>query len=294
MSHPDPETITLRWQGLSSTALAAGEGPTILCLHGFPDHALSFRHQLPALSAAGFRAIAPTLRGYEPSSQPGRAESLYHPIRAAHDLIEWTEQLGPLHVVGHDWGGVVAMLAAAMAPSRFLSLTVIAVPSFQAVEDGIRRYPGQLRNSWYMFFFQLRGFADMIVRARDFGFIERLWRDWSPGWDYDADEMTRLKETFRQPGVLRAALSYYRASFNPFLADSRYMRTLTRARVEVPVLAITGATDGCMDTRIFDCIDPALFPRGLRVERIEGAGHFLHQEKPEQVNQLILQWLEAF
>jgi pimeloyl-ACP methyl ester carboxylesterase len=288
------ETITLRWQGLASTALATGQGPVVLCLHGFPDHAFSFRHQLAPLAAAGFRVISPNLRGYEPSSQPGSAERNYHPMRVASDVIEWAEQLGPLHLVGHDWGALVTFLATAVAPERFRSATVMAVPSFRAVEEGIGHHLGQLRNSWYMFFFQLRGLADWVVRSRDFAFIEKLWRDWSPGWNWEPEEMQRLKETFRRPGVLRAALSYYRATFNPFLVDSRRMRSLARQRIDVPTLAITGATDGCMDTRLFDYMDPAMFSRGLRIERIQAAGHFVHQEAPERVNQLLVQWIHAF
>ena len=287
------ERITLRWDGLESTAFALGSGPVVLCLHGFPDDARSFRHQLPALANAGYRAVAPTMRGYEPSSQPDASPSSYHPLRVAHDVVTWARQLSaePVHLLGHDWGAVAAYLALALAPERFARAATIAVPPLHVVQAAPFRLPRQLRLSWYMFYFQLRGIADRAVARDDFAFLERLWRDWSPGWSFDPPALDSVKSTFRQPGVLRAALGYYRAMFNPFLADSLAMQRLARKPCTVPLLAITGASDGCMDTRLYDTIDPALFPGGLRVERVAGAGHFVHQEKPDDVNRMLIDWL---
>ena len=159
------EQIVLSSNGLASTAYALGSGPVVLCLHGFPDHARSFRHQIPALAAAGFRAIAPTLRGYEPSSQPDARPASYHPVRIAHDVIEWARQLSdqPVHVVGHDWGAVVTDLAMHLAPERFARAVTIAVPPLAAVQSAPWKLPRQLRLSWYMLFFQLRGIADEFL-----------------------------------------------------------------------------------------------------------------------------------
>jgi pimeloyl-ACP methyl ester carboxylesterase len=294
VSTDSPRTLELSSEARRFTALAQGEGPLVLCLHGFPDHHRSFRHQLPALAEAGYRAVAPLLRGYEPSSQLRRRVADYHCLAIASDVETWARQLGdgePVHLVGHDWGAVVASLATAREPGLFRSATSIAVPPMHAVQAGIRRHPGQLRNSWYMLFFQLRGVADRAVAARDFAFLEKLWRDWSPGWRWDPEDMATLKETFRQPDVLWSALAYYRAMLNPMLPESRETRRLSELPIDVPTLAITGERDGCMDTRIFDCLDPALFPKGHRVERIAGAGHFVHQEKPSEVNRLLLEWL---
>lgn len=290
------ETIELEANELRFHALTEGTGEPVLCLHGFPDHYESFRHQLPALAGAGYRAVAPMMRGYEPSSQPGREIAAHHPLQLARDAVAWARTLGegrPLHLVGHDWGAIAGALACLLEPSLFRSYTSVAIANFQSVEDGIRHHPVQLRNSWYIFFFQLRGIADFAVARNDFAFIERLWRDWSPGWDWEPTEMEALKKTFRQPGVAWSALAYYRAMLNPFLEDSKRVRELTRAETHVPTLAVTGALDGCMDTRIFDHLDPALYPKGVRTERIEGAGHFVHQEKPEEFNRLLLDWLRA-
>jgi len=289
-----PDPIELSSAGLRSSALALGEGPPVLCLHGFPDHLESFRHQLGPLAQAGYRAVAPLLPGYEPSSQPSQRVADFHPLRVASHVVAWARELGDggrIHLVGHDWGAIVSYLACALEPSLFRSLSTLAVPPFHAMEAGIRRHPGQLRNSWYIFFFQLRGIADRVVVARDLAFIEKLWRDWSPGWSWDPGDMAALKRRFREPGVLWSALAYYRATLNPFLADSREMRRLSALPLPVPTLAITGAQDGCMDTRMYDYVDGTLFPQGYRMERLEGAGHFAHQEKPEEVNALLLDWI---
>jgi pimeloyl-ACP methyl ester carboxylesterase len=290
----DFERLRLDASGLQFSALAAGKGSVVLCLHGFPDHNASFRHQLPVLADAGFRAVAPLLRGYEPSSQPSLDVAPYHPLQSVADVTEWAKQLGggePVHLVGHDWGAIIGFLACALHPEHFRSYCAIAVPHFQALEQGIRHYPVQLRNSWYTLFFQLRGVADAVLRARDFAFIEKLWRDWSPGWHWEPEEMEALKATFRQPGVARCALAYYRGMLNPFSEDSKQTRQLGERAVQVPTLAVTGARDGCMDTRIFDHMPDSLFTAGVTVERVPDAGHFVHQERPEEFNLLLLDWL---
>lgn len=286
-------TRTLNTQGLSFTALEMGDGPLVLCLHGFPDHNRSFREQAPALAAAGYRVVLPNLRGYEPGSQPRNGN--YAIARITDDVLGWLDALGAdkAHIVGHDWGAVIGYATAARAPERLHSLTTLAVPHLRRWQTGLRRVPRQIRNSWYMLFFQLRGLSDAVVRRHNFAFIEQLWAAWSPQWRYPSDEMDRLKETFRQPGVLRAALAYYRHLFNPLVPDWKASFRLLTARIGVPTLALTGASDECVDTRLYDLImREEDFPRGLRVLRVPQAGHFLHQEKPREVNKHILEWLD--
>jgi pimeloyl-ACP methyl ester carboxylesterase len=242
---------------------------------------------------AGFRAVAPTLRGYEPSCQPEDGD--YHIVRMAEDVVGWIDDLDQerVHLVGHDWGAVIGYAAAALAPGRFRSLTTLAIPHpGRLQQEGIRKLPSQIRNSWYMLFFQLRGVADRVVEARDWAFIEKLWRDWSPGWELPAEELATVKETLGQPGVKKAALSYYRSMFDFRSAAAKETARLLASEIRVPTLALTGALDGCMDTRLHDlAMKPEDFPAGLRVTRVEGAGHFLHQEKPEEVNRILLDWL---
>ena len=287
------ETPTLRASGMAFSALAQGAGPVVLCLHGFPDNQRSFRFQLPALAGAGFRAVAPTLRGYEPSSQPSDGD--YHIVRMAEDVVGWIDDLGEerVHLVGHDWGAVIGYAVAALAPERLHSLTTLAIPHPGRLRtDGIPKLPSQIRNSWYMIFFQLRGLADWAVEARDWALIEKLWRDWSPGWELPAEELAAVKRTLAQPGVKKAALGYYRTMLDARSPAAKETARLMGSKIDVRTLALTGKLDGCMDTRLHDlAMKEEDFPAGLEVARIEDAGHFLHQEKPEAVNRLLLDWV---
>ena len=269
-------------------------GPVVLCLHGFPDNAHSFRFQLPALAGAGFRALAPTLRGYEPSSQP--ADDDYSLAAMASDVVAWVDELGEerVHLVGHDWGAAITYLAGASAPERFHSLTTLAIPHSARLSEGIRKVPIQLLNSWYMTFFQLPGVSEWAVEHSDWALVRRLWKDWSPSYNLPAGEWKNLRETFEARGVKHAMLQYYRQNASPAVLLGWKESAATRlTTVPVRTLAITGAEDGCMDTRLHDhAFRLEDFPAGVRVERIEGAGHFAHQEKPEAINKLLLEWLQ--
>lgn len=287
------ETITLRRGALEFTTRTCGEGPTVLCLHGFPDHVGSFRLQLPALAAAGFRGVAPTLRGYEPSSIP--ADHDYRIIRMAEDVIHWIDALGEpqVHLVGHDWGAVIGYAVAALAPERLRSLTTLAVPHLGGARPRIP--PVQLLKSSYILLFQLRGVAEALLAARDWALVEWLWRRWSPGWKPPAEELAAIERAFARPGVRRAVLGYYRALFDVVSADGRASWRLQRAKMQVPTLAFTGALDGCMDTRLHDVVmREEDFEAGLEVVRIPDAGHFVHQEKPEPINRRLIEWVRRW
>jgi pimeloyl-ACP methyl ester carboxylesterase len=284
-----------------SVLVAEPEGTasgTVLLIHGFPDHNETFRPQLEAVAAAGYRGVAPMLRGYEPSSLPGRAEHHFHILRSARDTAELIRRCapGPVHLVGHDWGGIAAWIVAGMAPERLTSVTVIAIPPMPELAAALFRIPSQLIKSAYILFFQLRGLADRVVAANDMAFIDRLWRRWSPSLPLDPAFMRQLKNRLSAPGVLQGALGTYRALGNPFGACrelSREMQELLEKPTSIPVLAIGGAEDGCMDTRLYDYADPSRYRGGLRVERIEGGGHFVHLERPAAVNELLLEFFAA-
>ena len=291
MAVTDTEQLSFEHEALTFSAQAMGDGPIVLCLHGFPDNAGSFRHQLPALAEAGYRAISLTLRGYEPGAIP--ADGDYTMETIATDILAATESLdtGPVHLIGHDWGAAVAYVATSAAPERFKSLTVMAVPhAGRFAREGLR-IPKQLRLSWYMGFFNIPWFSDWVVQRQDYAFIRKLWRDWSPGWQPEPGVLDSVIQTLSQPGVRSAALGYYRAA----LSIKALLVSAEEAHypVPVPTLALSGERDGCIASEVFEQLMVAQdFPKGLTFSRIAEAGHFLHQEQPEQVNREILDWLK--
>ena len=290
MAVTDPEHLTFEHGVLTFSAQAMGDGPIVLCLHGFPDNAGSFRHQLPALAEVGYRAISLTLRGYEPGSIPGDGDYTMETI--ATDILAVIDSLntGPVHLIGHDWGAAVAYVAAAAAPERFRSLTVMAVPhAGRFARDGLR-IPRQLRLSWYMGFFNIPWLSDWVVSRHDYRFIRWLWREWSPSWQPEPGVLEGVISTLSQPGVRSAALGYYRAalSIKALLVSAE----AAHYAVPVPTLALSGELDGCIASDVFERLTVADdFPQGVTFHRVVGAGHFLHQEKPEVVNPLLLGWL---
>ncbi len=291
MAVTDTEQLSFEHEALTFSAQAMGDGPIVLCLHGFPDNAGSFRHQLPALAEAGYRAISLTLRGYEPGAIP--ADCDYTMETTATDILAVIESLdtGPVHLIGHDWGAAVAYVATSAAPERFKSLTVMAVPhAGRFAREGLR-IPKQLRLSWYMGFFNIPWLSDWVVQRQDYAFIRKLWRDWSPGWQPEPGVLDSVIQTLSQPGVRSAALGYYRAA----LSIKALLVSAEEAHypVPVPTLALSGERDGCIASEVFEQLMVAQdFPKGLTFSRIAEAGHFLHQEQPEQVNREILDWLK--
>ena len=291
MAVTDPEHLTFEHGVLTFSAQAMGDGPIVLCLHGFPDNAGSFRHQLPVLAEAGYRAVSLTLRGYEPRSIPTDGDYTIETV--ATDILAVIDSLnaGPVHLIGHDWGAAVAYVAAAAAPERFRSLTVMAVPhAGRFARDGLR-IPRQLRLSWYMGLFNIPWLSDWIVSRRDYRFIRWLWRDWSPSWQPEPGVLEGVISTLSQPGVRSAALGYYRAA----LSIKALLVSVEEAHYSVPVptLALSGERDGCIASDVFEELMVAQdFPQGLTFSRIPQAGHFLHQEQPGRVNRKIVDWLK--
>ena len=174
-------------------------------------------------------------------------------------------------------------------------LITAAVPYGPSFLNALARNYAQQRRSWYMYFFQA-AFAEAAVSRDNFKFIERIWTDWSPGWRWTAEDIEPLKRCFSAPGALSAALGYYRANIGAMMKiPAEAIDAAASAappRVNVPTMVIHGRDDGCIGAELLEGME-ALFPKGLRKEIVEGAGHFAHQEKPDQVNRLILDFLKS-
>jgi pimeloyl-ACP methyl ester carboxylesterase len=271
--------------------LHAGEGPLALCLHGFPDSAWTWRHLLPALADAGFHAVAPFLRGYAPTAVP--ADGRYQTAALALDAIGLHDQLGgdgDAVIVGHDWGAMATYVAANHAPERWRRVVTMAVPPAGAVAGSFLTYQ-QLKRSWYMFFFQ-HALADMVVPMADLAFIDGLWADWSPGYDASED-LPHVKDCLRDPANLAAALGYYRATLGGVGVDPALDAVQAKGNdvTPQPTLYLHGRTDGCMGVEVAEAGAAFLTSPGSRMEVVEGAGHFLHVERPDEVNRLVVDFV---
>jgi len=289
----DYKTGSVKANNLQFSYIEKGEGPLLLCMHGFPDIPATFRYQLDAFATRGYRVVAPYMRGYSPTEMP--ANGIYQTAALGLDTLALIESLGYEDAVllGHDWGSSAVTAAAVIDPGKVSKLITCAVPYGSKLGEAFLLDPEQQRRSWYMFFFQLP-LADMAVPINDFAFIERLWRDWSPDWEIPMEELKAVQDTLAKPGVLAAALGYYRAIFDPTKQDPQLAGQQAKLSqpIQVPSLHIHGEKDGCIGVELTEQME-TFFSAGFELSIVPAAGHFVQQEEPEEFNQIVLKFLEG-
>ena len=285
------KTGALQANGIRFEYLEMGEGPLVLCMHGFPDNAHTYRHLLPDLAQAGFRGVAPFMRGYAPTEAP--KDGRYQTALLSMDVLALIDALGSERaaLVGHDWGARAVYGAAVLEPGKVSRLVTLASSHPAAGESRNFHY---LKGTWHGFYFQLPA-AEATVAHDDFAFLEAWWRDASPNWDIPEGVLRGVKDTFRVPGVVEAALSYYRHSLNSALHDpalKEVQERLSTAPVPVPTLALHGTHDRPRRLEAFQDMDRH-FTGALEKVVVPGTGHFMHLEEPQQVNPRILEFLKS-
>jgi epoxide hydrolase 4 len=265
--------------GLRFHVAEVGEGPLVLFLHGFPDIWYGWRLQLPAIAAAGYRAVAPDLRGYNLSDRP-EGTAAYAVETLAADVAAIVEALGETEavVVGHDWGGVVAWYAAMYHPERVRRLAILNAPHPVAYRRELRSGSKQILRSWYAAFFQIPWLPEAGLRARDHAALRKVW---ASGPAPDRADRQVYREAFRQPGSITAALNYYRAAVRHGMPRAR--------KVECPTLVLWGDRDAYLVPRLADGLEGGV--PNLRVEHFADASHWLHHEIPDVVNGRLIEFL---
>ncbi len=266
--------------------------PLALCLHGFPDTAYGFRKIAPQLVDAGYRVVAPFMRGYVPSGLP--SDNAYNMGALMDDYLHVRQAAGPTDgdvVIGHDWGAIAATGLAAMPESPFRKAVVMSVPpsaTLRSRKPGVLKLlPGQLLRSWYISYFQL----PFAPERSGSWIVPLLWRRWSPNYRAEQD-LRHVDAAIGAPERWRAALGPYRATIRNSKPPARYAE-LHRWWTEVPripTLYLHGADDGCMTAKFTPFVRDVL-PPGSDAAVIEHAGHFLQLDQPDVVGRRIVEFL---
>lgn len=287
------EETTLQTSRLRMRLLTAGpeDGAPAILLHGFPELAESWSEVMPALAAAGHRAIAPDLRGYGGTDKPSggyELDSLALDITALLDALE----LPRAHVVGHDWGGAIAYHVAARHPSRVNRLAVVNCPPPPVMARRVLR-PPQLFRSWYILFFQLPLLPDHLLSRDGGALVPRLIRSSARNKEnFTSERLAPYARNFATPGVATAALGYYRAMVRGLL--TREGRSLLKdyPRIDAPFRLIWAEEDVSLGKELTLDLQP-WFTQPVDIRYLPGVGHFAPVEAPEKVADLLLEHLRA-
>jgi pimeloyl-ACP methyl ester carboxylesterase len=263
-------------------AVEAGEGPLVLLLHGFPQFWYAWRHVIPVLADAGFRVVAPDLRGYGASDKPPRGYDL---ATLSADVAGMIRALGEhdAMIAGHGWGGLLGWTTSVLHRQRVRRLATLGAAHPLTMRTAFFTHPQrQAATSWYAAGMQVPR-AESYLKRHNAEPMIRLARSWAgPGWP-DPENEQRMREAFQLPGVAHCSLEYYRWVFRslPRPDGLRFARAM-RPPLSAPVLALHGELDRC------------LLPETARASRrhvvgpyefrtIPGVGHFLPEEAPDVV-----------
>ncbi len=269
--------------GLRMHVVTAGppDGPAVILLHGFPEFWYSWRFQIRALAAAGYRVIAPDQRGYNLSEKHGP----YDVLTLVTDIARLQDACGVSrsHIVGHDWGATVAWAFAAIHPTRVDKLAIVNGPHPNAYVETLRNYPKQIAMSWYIALFQIPAIAERFVRADNYQMLDKMFAR-IPDSSMTPDDIHLYKQAIARNGALTAALGWYREIPKRMLAGKL---ALPNPCIEASTLVIWGERDFALAK---ECNGPLeKYVPQLRVHYLPAAGHWAQMDHPEEVNALLLE-----
>jgi epoxide hydrolase 4 len=291
---PLPEALgfTTAWYdlpGLRMHAAVAGpdDGRLVLLLHGFPEFWYSWRHQIGPLARAGFRVVAPDLRGY---NETGKAPP-YDIVTLATDVADLIRACGRERalVAGHDWGGLLGWAMAGLEPGLIERLAILNVPHPAVMARALAGGdPRQMLRSWYVLFFQIPGLPEWLLSRSRFRGLRRMLLTTSRPGTFSPADLARYGDAWSRPGALSAMLGWYRIGFGP---NPLRLRKQIFRRIGTPGLILWGDRDVALR--------PEMAERSLswlehgRLVRFPDATHWVHQEYPEEINRHLLEFLSG-
>ncbi len=277
--------LQLTANGLSFSCLTLGDGPLALLLHGFPDTPHTWLVVMEGLANAGFRAVAPAMRGYHPTDIPEDGD--YRIPTLGRDALALITALGveSAAVIGHDWGATAAYAAANLGPERVTALVTLAIPPPRIIRPSL----GLLFRAPHFAAFQLGPLSRWYARRGDLAYIDHLYTIWSPTWTDSRSHRDAIEADLRRPGRLKAALSYYQA-MSAFLPNT-VANTVVRRRISQPSLLFAGADDGALRIALDYAGVEGCFTGPMELVEVEGAGHFIQAEQPAAVLERLIPFL---
>jgi pimeloyl-ACP methyl ester carboxylesterase len=256
-----------------------------LCLHGFPELNVSWRHQMPMLAKRGYRVWAPNLRGYGATSRPHsvRDYGLDHLTDDVAGLID-ASGAKKVTILAHDWGAVIAWCFAIRDLCALEQLVIMNVPHPMVFRREIRTWE-QFKKSWYMFFFQIPWLPETRIGAQSGdGMGGLIARTSAYPEKFDSELRAIYSAAARRPRAARAMVNYYRAAFR--FSD---VVDLGDAKVDVPTLMIWGEDDVALGLGCTEGTEE--WVADLTLKRLPGISHWVQQDAPEQVNAILEEWL---
>jgi pimeloyl-ACP methyl ester carboxylesterase len=282
------EEIDVPSNGIRLHVVLAGDpaGQPVVLLHGFPEFWYGWRHQIPALSQAGFRLILPDQRGYNLSEKPMGVGS-YALADLVKDVLGLIDHFGyrQVDLVGHDWGAAVAWQTATVFPERIRRLVIMNVPHPAVMATYLAKSPAQVLRSWYIAFFQVPGLADRLLRMQNYAVLGHLLVGSGKAETFSADDLVEYRKAWSQPGSLTAMINWYRA-----IARHRPAFAVD-PRIHLPTLMIWGKRDVALG---FAMVRPSFeLCDQCRLRIFDEATHWVQHDASDQVNQVLIEFLQS-
>ncbi len=280
--------------GLSFNVAHGGEGNRlVLCLHGFPELSMSWRHQIPVLADAGYQVWAPDLRGYGDTDRPTGIENYSLPVLVADvvgliNLAREEHGVEEVTLMAHDWGAAIAWYVAIHHGSLLDRLVIMNVPHPKVFEQRLRTW-AQLRKSWYIAFFQIPKLPELALNARGGDAFEKAFTNMAVHPEqFPPDVLAHYRDAGTQPGAATAMVNYYRGIRTK---ASRQFQEKPVGVITTPTLMVWGEQDTALGVECTDGTED--WVQDFTLHRLPGASHWVQQDQPEEVNRILLDWLNA-